>query len=70
VSAYLKVSNKLRKALLNAVSKGILASLDAEVPECRDGPPEKWNEDAKARWDVISRTEFKIIFEIEKALTK
>lgn len=68
---YLKVSMKLRKQLLDALSAGTMIVLDMHCPLQKQGfPPETWGDDEKRLFDIINEVECEAARQIEHALLR
>lgn len=67
---YVKVSNKLRRALLNAVSEATMSMMDEYAPRHLEGPPEIWDEDTKRIFDLLGEFESRATRLVEATLVK
>ncbi len=64
----MKISNKLRKQILNGMSDAVRAMLDEHCPSHKDGPPDTWPDDEKKLWDVINEVEMRAARKIDAIL--
>jgi hypothetical protein len=61
----MRISKKNKKALLAVVDDAIRNSIAENYPGCFDSPPDCWDEDDRAIFDMFSELEYKIVTGLE-----
>lgn len=64
----MKISNKLRKQLEDAVGEAAKSVLNQHCPAHLDGPPEIWPDHEKDLWDLITETEYRVTKNVDALL--
>lgn len=64
----MKVTNKLRKAIQEAILAGMCEMIDRHCPEIKNNPPDTWDEDTRRRFDLITDVEAAMSKAVNKVL--